>query len=348
MARWAKSSHPGLYRRNPIRRTASGSRLRAIMDVVSGRLTDAYAALDTAYDDRFVTTAAGDGLDQWGGEMMLDLPRNDGENDNDYRDRLLVKLRAMHSSLTVGAWEAAVFAAIGDYPLHIDLHRLHTGQCQDYAHLCDPFGWRSGGDDWNRQSATILLPSGLTEAELDDIEGELRTVKRQSERLLLAELDDAKSLNAALSDNGATASAVGYHASYPPKGAIDGVYGSGTIGDSWVHTIPPGAGTWWRVELDGYHLIHRFGLQQRPNAGYARLKDVRLVLGDGRELDWTLTDRGATPPPTPPIEYRWLRRPLVVREITVYLLSSYAAATITAIGEFEAWTRALTARRVVI
>ncbi len=346
VGRWTKSDHPGLTRRNPVRRTAAGSRLRVVMGLVGDQQTDLYTGLDTAYDDHFLTSVAGDGLDEWGHQQMLDLERNSGESHEDYRVRLLAKLRSQNKALSLEAWEEAVYAAIGAYPLHIGLHYRHTGQREEFLHVADPFGWRWGGDPWNRQSATIVLPTGLTEDDLDDIETELRIVKRQSEKLLLAEIDEET--NVALASGGAVASAVGEDIGNEAPLAIDSLPGGGDPDKSWLYTSAPGSGTWWKVALTGWKIIRKVGLQQSAKAGVYTIKDVRLVFGDGSTLDWTLEDVGDPPPPLKNPEYRWLDTPLLTDAITVYILSAYNTATKVGIGEFEALVVTLTPRRVLI
>lgn len=67
--------------------------------------------LNPVYDARFITETSGEALDKWGG--TLDLARDSGESDNDYRDRLLSELRDFTASLTAEALKDKVEETLG-------------------------------------------------------------------------------------------------------------------------------------------------------------------------------------------------------------------------------------------
>jgi|GEM_PF-2486589 len=79
--------------------------------------------LNRTYEARFITQAWGDDLDKWG--ETLDLPRNSGETDPDYRTRLLTELRDFTACLTADAIKDAVEGITGvNRPDIVEIHTL--------------------------------------------------------------------------------------------------------------------------------------------------------------------------------------------------------------------------------
>ncbi|MBD3285816.1 hypothetical protein GF359_05080 [candidate division WOR-3 bacterium] len=96
-----------LLNRKAFRDLKKASPLRKLLATIRDELSERSGStfefvsdgLNPYYDARFITHASGDVLDKWG--ETLDLPRNPGESDEDYRTRLLDELRDFTACLTV-------------------------------------------------------------------------------------------------------------------------------------------------------------------------------------------------------------------------------------------------------
>ncbi len=88
-----------------------------------GFLPACTTGLNALYEARFIQYACGDDLDKWG--ETLDLPRNSGETDPDYRTRLLTELRDFTACLTADAIKDAVEGITGvNRPDIVEIHTL--------------------------------------------------------------------------------------------------------------------------------------------------------------------------------------------------------------------------------
>lgn len=88
-----------LKRRQPLSRAAEDSDLVKFIDVVKGELDTAVGCLNDVYDSLLINTSSGAVLDRHG--RKLNLPRNEGELDADYRARLLLALQEIPKGLTI-------------------------------------------------------------------------------------------------------------------------------------------------------------------------------------------------------------------------------------------------------
>jgi hypothetical protein len=88
-----------LKRRQPFSKASDGSNLIKLVDVYKGELQTLVSSLNASYDGLLINTSSADLLDKHG--VTLNLPRNEGENDAVYRDRLLTDFRAILNGLTI-------------------------------------------------------------------------------------------------------------------------------------------------------------------------------------------------------------------------------------------------------
>lgn len=97
--------------RNPFLRASPSSKLLKLIGVIKGVLQTFVTAINNAYDARFISTASGGDLDKHG--VTLNLPRNGGELDDDYRNRLLTEFQDIPVGLTVQSIKNAVDQVMG-------------------------------------------------------------------------------------------------------------------------------------------------------------------------------------------------------------------------------------------
>jgi len=171
----------------------TNSPLRALLETVSSELTeretgdpDTYEfvsdGLNPVYESRFITLASGDELDRWG--ETLDLRRNSGEADDDYRTRLLSELRDFTACLTADALCDAVEAITAERPEVIPIWSLAPDWPLEW--------WEDIGSenvtwcDWQHLVDFLLvLDSAPSASELSQIEGKMIELKFAPARCLI-------------------------------------------------------------------------------------------------------------------------------------------------------------------
>jgi len=103
-----------LTARYPFLKSAAGSNLLKIIGVIRTVLQAVTSSINDTYDARFINTAIGSDLDKHG--ITLDLSRNPGESDIDYKARLLTEFRDIPEGLTVASLKNAVNQVLGSDP----------------------------------------------------------------------------------------------------------------------------------------------------------------------------------------------------------------------------------------
>ncbi len=100
-----------LFNRYPVLKAGSTSRLAKLMGIIRTEMQTFITSVNDVYDALFIQNVSGDILDKYG--VTLDLPRNGGEHDDDYRARLLTELRDIPEGLTISALKTAVDQVMG-------------------------------------------------------------------------------------------------------------------------------------------------------------------------------------------------------------------------------------------
>ncbi|MBN2381170.1 hypothetical protein JXM67_15330 [candidate division WOR-3 bacterium] len=183
-----------LTNRKTFRDLKETSPLRKLLETICSELSDrpdtplapgfVSDGLNPYYDARFITQTSGDALDNWG--ETLDLDRNSGESDDDYRTRLLDELRDFTACLTVESITDRVTDTMGpgsvvdiipvwslapDWPLDWweDVSTPNVTWC-DCVHLLD---------------FLLVLADTPTDAELVDIIADLEAIRFATTRALI-------------------------------------------------------------------------------------------------------------------------------------------------------------------
>ena len=112
-----------LTARFPFLKSSTGSDLLKLIGVIKIVLQAVITAINNTYDARFINTASGSDLDKHG--ITLDLHRNNGEHDDDYRTRLLTDFHDIPTGLTVASIKNAVNQVMG-YDPEIDEYYKST------------------------------------------------------------------------------------------------------------------------------------------------------------------------------------------------------------------------------
>lgn len=103
-----------LTARFPFLKSSTGSDLLKLIGVIRTVFQTVTTAINDANDARFINTASGSDLDKHG--VTLDLHRNHGEHDDDYKTRLLTDFRDIPTGLTVASIKNAVNQVMGYDP----------------------------------------------------------------------------------------------------------------------------------------------------------------------------------------------------------------------------------------
>ncbi len=91
------------------------------MDVIWQTLqNDFVPALNYVYDAELLTTATGEALDFWG--EVYGVPRNDGEDDITYRNRIIASINRDRYVLTIDAIRRRVYDLSGEDPGIVELY----------------------------------------------------------------------------------------------------------------------------------------------------------------------------------------------------------------------------------
>jgi len=156
--------------RYPVLKSALGSNLRKLMGVIKSTLDDTIASINDSYNANFIHLASGEDLDRHG--VTLNLPRNGGESDGDYRNRLLTEFRDIPTGLTVASLKNAVDQVMGP-GTEVDEYYKSIWDWPEYEpDASDPtYSWeRPFNPIDNRYFVAAIITSEPTENELDLIE----------------------------------------------------------------------------------------------------------------------------------------------------------------------------------
>jgi hypothetical protein len=110
-----------LTARFPFLKSPTGANLLKLIAVIRTALQAVTSAINDSLDARLINTASGSDLDRHG--VTLDLARNDGEHDDDYRTRLLTDFQDIPTGLTVASIKNAVNQVLGYTPDIVEYYK---------------------------------------------------------------------------------------------------------------------------------------------------------------------------------------------------------------------------------
>lgn len=173
-----------LTTRKTFRDLNDSSPLRKLLETVRAELSErptvdpdtvefASDGLNPVYDARFINYASGEDLDSWG--ETLELSRNAGESDDDYRTRLLNELRDFTESLTEDGVRSRVYDVIGSYPTVIEHHTLAPDWPVDWWDVTQ--NWTTWVPWEKLTDFLVVVPTGLTDSEIEQVADAIIDVK---------------------------------------------------------------------------------------------------------------------------------------------------------------------------
>jgi len=181
-----------LTNRKAFRDLKDDSPLRTLLETVRAELSERPTSspdttefvedgLNPVYDARFINYASGEDLDYWG--ETLALARNVSESDDDYRTRLLNELRDFTEALTAEGIKGRVYDIISSYPAIIEHHSLAPNWPLDWSDVSE--GWTTWAPWEELVDFLLVLPSGLTETQTEQVAGAVADVKFAPARCLM-------------------------------------------------------------------------------------------------------------------------------------------------------------------
>jgi hypothetical protein len=294
--------------------------IRRALDAFGQELEDLIPVLER---DLHPYTAEGAALDAWAG--LLGLTRAAGETDANLRTRIVAAYRARFSAPTIKAVQQAIVSAVGgavgDYPVDEWWRPGH----HTAGFLAPP--------PFARVTSTITIPSGFSEAQLDDIRNAVLAVS--GSRYYICEKHEWPQVGLAAGGSVPTASSTA--AGYNVNNINDGALGAwGVAADFWKANVAV-AGEWCKITGPAGSLwrLVGLGIQQENGAADRRLKELQLDFSGGET--WTIDDwpdEGAGPP-VGTLQRRTI--PVIWTSSVQLTLNDWhnAAANNSAIGELE-------------
>ncbi len=181
-----------LTNRKTFRDLKDDSPLRTLLETVRAELSErpTFApdttefvedGLNPVYDTRFINCASGEDLDYWG--ETLALPRNVSELDSAYRTRLLNELRDFTEALTAEGIKGRVYDIINSYPTIIEHHSLAPDWPLDWFDVSE--GWTTWAPWEELVDFLLVVPSGLTEVQIEQVAAAVADVKFAPARCLM-------------------------------------------------------------------------------------------------------------------------------------------------------------------
>ncbi len=173
-----------VLRRIPFGWTAAGSVADHFLEVLKARLMEAQDQVNLLQEAAHPTTATGTDLDRWGG--LLGLNRNPGETDTDFRMRIYMAFRAWKG----GSTHQGIVDALASLGITVQAI-LETREAM--FTFGEVWGrWAVRGTD--RQRVLIVLPSGLSPAQVQGAVQEIRKRILACVEAMLVWYDSAKDL----------------------------------------------------------------------------------------------------------------------------------------------------------
>jgi hypothetical protein len=178
-----------LTNRKTFRDLKDDSPLRTLLATIRSELSERDGStlefvsdgLNPVYDARFISCASGEDLDYWG--ETLALARNVSESDDGYRTRLLDELRDFTEALTAEGIKGRVYDIINSYPAIIEHHSLAPDWPLDWSDVSE--GWTTWAPWEELVDFLLVLPSGLTEAQIEQVANAVADVKFAPARCLM-------------------------------------------------------------------------------------------------------------------------------------------------------------------
>ncbi len=147
-----------LDNRQPFSLAPPDSVIRKLMEVIRRGLKKAEESVNSVYEAINPKTASETDLDMWGG--ILGVSRLPDEGDEEYRGRILERLRAKREVLTVSAIKGGLQEAIG---INASLEHIRA--------LGWPISWGGAFVSYGERMKILLeIPQTMDEQDLDNIE----------------------------------------------------------------------------------------------------------------------------------------------------------------------------------